>query len=81
MQINITLRRQLTKLLPKNYRAIVVARLAAQGKHYHPNTVGNVLKGSVNKEIALELLALAKEESESQKKADELIKAMLPKGS
>lgn len=58
MIINNALRKRLEKLLPKNYRQEVVDRMKKKGKTIHPNTVGNVLRGSYNPEVALEILKL-----------------------
>lgn len=61
MIINNALRKRLNKLLPKNYRKVVVERLKARGKTVHPNTVANVLNGNENNEVALEILKLYNE--------------------
>lgn len=76
MQIGSALRKRIEKFLPNNYRAVIVARLEAQGKKYHPNTVRNVLFGSANATVALELIKLAKEGSDSQKKAEKLVRML-----
>lgn len=68
MIIDKALRRRMKKLLPKNYRKLIVERLAAKGKVYHPNTVRNVLHGSPNLEVAQELLALLEEQQKSVEK-------------
>lgn len=65
MIIDKALRRRIKKLLPKNYRKTIVERLKEQGKLYHPNTIRNVLNGSPNLEVALEILKLYNEEKKS----------------
>lgn len=65
MIINKALRKQLTKVLPKNYRLVIVERLKQRGLAVHPNTVSNVLRGSKNNAVALELLKLYNEEKKA----------------
>jgi hypothetical protein len=77
MIIDKALRRRMKKLLPKNYRQLVVERLKEKGRVYHPNTVRNVLNGSPNMEVAQELLDLLKEQQDSvnsfRKHADAIV--------
>jgi hypothetical protein len=72
MKINTALRKRLEILLPKNYRQVIVDRLKENGITVHPNTVTNVLNGSDNVDVALELLKLGNEKKESQKQFDDL---------
>ena len=67
MLIKAPLRRELEKLLPKNYRQVVVDRLKAKKKTVHPNTVYNVLHGSQNDEVALEIIKLYNEKKEESR--------------
>lgn len=62
MIINNALRKRLEKLLPKNYRRLVVDRLKEKGVTIHPNTVRNVLHGSNNLAVAVEILKLYNEQ-------------------
>lgn len=65
MIIDKALSRRMKKLLPKNYRKLIVERLKTKGKDYHPNTIRNVLNGSPNMEVAQELVQLLEEQKES----------------
>ncbi|MBA4056649.1 MAG: hypothetical protein C0490_18185 [Marivirga sp.] len=58
MKKNNALRKRLEILLPNDYRQVIVDRLKDRGIKVHPNTVGNVLNGSNNTEVALEILKL-----------------------
>lgn len=62
MIIDKALRKRIKKLLPKDYRRIILERLKEQGKVYHRNTITNVLNGSPNLEVAQEILKLYNEE-------------------
>lgn len=62
---------RMKKALPKNYRQQIVDRLKLKGKECHPNTVSNVLNGSNNADVALELLNLYNEHREVQKQLHE----------
>lgn len=68
MIIDSALRRRIKKLLPKNYRKVIVDRLLVKGRKYHANTIGNVLNGSPNLEVAEEILRLYHEELKSLQK-------------
>jgi len=72
MIINNALRRRIKKFLPKNYRKIVVDRLKTQGKDYHRNTIRNVLNGSPNMEVALEIVKLYHEHKKAFEDFQEL---------
>jgi len=76
MKITNALRKRLEILLPHEYRGIVVERLKARGISIHPNTVYNVLHGSDNTEVAVELMKLAREQKSSQKQFKELSKQL-----
>jgi len=62
MKITKALRKELEKYLPKNYRKIIVDRLAEKGITVHPNTVRNTLIGNDNLEVAIQLVKLSNEE-------------------
>jgi hypothetical protein len=75
MIINNALRKRIEKLLPKNYRKAIVDRLKVRGIEIHPNTVYNVLHGSENNEVALEILRLYNEEKKLSDKAQAIVAA------
>lgn len=62
MKITKALRKELEKYLPKNYRKIIVDRLAEKGIPIHPNTVRNTLMGNDNLIVATQLVKLSNEE-------------------
>lgn len=76
MKINKALRKRLEILLPNDYRQVVVDRLKERGITVHPNTVRNVLDGSNNPVVALELLKLGNEMKMSQKQFDDLARQL-----
>jgi hypothetical protein len=61
MIINNNIREKIKPYLPFNYRSIVVERLKDKNVSVHPNTVSNVLNGSYNIIVAIEILQLYKE--------------------
>jgi hypothetical protein len=65
MIIDKALSKRLKKLLPKNYRQIIVDRLKQKGTTYHPNTIRNVLNGSPNLEVAEAIVELCNEKRKS----------------
>ncbi len=71
MIINTAFRKRIQKLLPKNYRQVIVDRLKERGITVHDNTVYNVLHGSENDEVALEILKLHNERKALQKQLAE----------
>jgi len=73
MIINNALRKRIEKVLPKNYRKTIVDRLKERGKDIHPNTVYNVLNGSPNNEVALEILKLYNEQKKIVDKAHAIV--------
>lgn len=66
MIITKALRKKLVISLPKNYRKLVVDRLAARGYSVHANTISNVLNGSQNLEVAAEIIKLAREHKDQK---------------
>lgn len=76
MAINNALRKRLKILLPKNYRQTVVARLLERGIKVHSNTVYNVLHGSENPDVMLEIIKLCNEEKSLNKEIAENLKQL-----
>lgn len=76
MKINNALRKTIEPLLPNDYRQVIVDRLKKKNISVHPNTVKNVLDGSENPTVALEILKLANEMRESQKQFNDLAKQL-----
>jgi mRNA-degrading endonuclease RelE of RelBE toxin-antitoxin system len=68
MRINKTLRKKLLEFLPKDYRKIIVDRLAAKGTTIHANTVSNALNGTENDTVVLEIIKLHNEEKAKQER-------------
>ncbi len=77
MIIDKALKRRIQKLLPKNYRKIIVERFAERGKTYHPNTIRNVLNGSPNLEVAEEIIRLCEEQQDTLEKFRRHAKAIV----
>jgi IS30 family transposase len=75
MIINNALRKRIEKLLPKNYRKTIVDKLKERGIEIHPNTVYNVLHGSQNNEVSLEILRLYNEQKKLSDKAQAIVAA------
>lgn len=68
MKITKKLRTELEKYLPKNYRKIIVERLAGKGISVHANTVSNTLAGMENIEVAIQLIRLSNEKKAEEEK-------------
>jgi len=79
MQISKRTRKELIDfLLPRDYCRQIVARLAEKGVTVHPNTVRNVLNGSKNPTVALELVKLGNEMKARQRQFTTLEKKLTP---